>query len=59
MLSLVLTFAGNAQFWPPAPQDMVACALCGLHLPRPDAVSGNDGRLYCSQEHRQSAAGGP
>ena len=47
---------------PPAvapPQDMVSCDLCGLHLPRPDAVSGSGGTLYCCQEHRQSAAGGP
>lgn len=47
---------------PPAvapPQDMVSCALCGVHLPRPEAVSGHDGTLYCSHDHRQSAAGGP
>jgi len=47
---------------PPAvapPLDMVSCGLCGLHLPRPDAVSGAGGTFYCCQEHRQSAAGGP
>lgn len=39
------------------PQDMVRCAACALHLPRPDAVSGADGQLYCSQEHRLRAGG--
>jgi uncharacterized protein len=37
---------------PPLPQEMVSCAVCGLHLPRSDAVAGTDGRLYCSPEHR-------
>ncbi|MBC5763219.1 PP0621 family protein [Ramlibacter albus] len=38
---------------PPAPpQDMVSCTVCAVHLPRGDAVTGGDGRLYCSQEHR-------
>ena len=37
------------------PQDMVACAHCGLHLPRSDAlVLGNASRpaCYCTAEHR-------
>lgn len=39
---------------PPAlPQDMVRCPVCSLHLPRPDAVPGASGRLYCSAEHRR------
>jgi uncharacterized protein len=42
---------------PGAPQDMVSCAQCGLHLPQPDAVRGGDGRFYCSQEHRLRAGG--
>ena len=39
---------------PPAgkPQEMVSCAVCSVHLPRSDAVTGGDGQLYCSQEHR-------
>jgi uncharacterized protein len=37
------------------PQEMIACAVCGLHLPRADAVTGSNGVLYCSQEHRLSA----
>ncbi len=35
-----------------APQAMVACAHCGLHLPAADAVA--DGALhYCSPAHRR------
>jgi uncharacterized protein len=32
----------------------VACAHCGIHLPRAEAVSGQKG-LYCSTEHRSAA----
>ncbi len=41
---------------PPAPpQDMVACAHCGVHVPRTDALSlGN--RHYCCAEHQQRDA---
>ena len=41
-----------------APQDMVRCAHCGLHLPRSEAVPGGEEtalQLYCSAEHRASA----
>lgn len=41
---------------PPPPvevADMVACAHCGLHVPRGEAVAAN-GRLYCSDAHRQA-----
>ena len=34
------------------PQDMVRCPVCSVHLPRPDAVPGASGRLYCSADHR-------
>jgi uncharacterized protein len=40
---------------PANPQDMVRCPICGVHLPRPDAVAGTNGLLYCSQEHRLKA----
>ena len=40
---------------PGTPQEMVSCPVCGLHLPRPDAVRGADGLFYCSQEHRLAA----
>ncbi|CAN7641003.1 PP0621 family protein [Variovorax sp. LjRoot84] len=39
-----------------APQAMVRCAHCGLHLPAADAISGPDGAVYCSAAHRQAAA---
>jgi uncharacterized protein len=39
----------------PAPQDMVRCPVCAVHLPRTDALAGPDGRLYCCQEHRLRA----
>jgi len=42
---------------PGAPQAMVGCAVCGLHLPQPEAVRGGDGRFYCCEEHRQRAGG--
>ncbi len=37
------------------PQDMVACAHCGLHLPRSDALAQGtaaQARYYCSAQHR-------
>ena len=35
--------------------EMVACAVCSLHLPRAEAVVAK-GVVYCSQEHQQQAA---
>jgi uncharacterized protein len=40
---------------PAKPQEMVSCPVCGLHLPQPEAVAGNNGLYYCSHEHRQRA----
>jgi uncharacterized protein len=34
------------------PQEIVACAHCGLHLPRAEALEGPGGALYCSEAHR-------
>lgn len=39
---------------PALAQDMVRCPVCSVHLPRPDALPGASGRLYCSPEHRAS-----
>jgi uncharacterized protein len=39
-----------------APQAMVRCAHCGLHLPATDAIAGPDGAVYCSTAHRQAGA---
>jgi uncharacterized protein len=38
-----------------APQQMVQCARCGLHLPVSEALSSNKatGVYYCSAEHRR------
>jgi uncharacterized protein len=35
-----------------APQAMIACAHCGVHLPRGDALPGADDRWFCSEAHR-------
>ena len=43
---------GNAQ--PPAPQapqPIVACSYCGLHLPRDEALPGRGG-VFCGDAHR-------
>ncbi len=40
---------------PPAPQDMVQCQTCAVHLPRGDALAGPDGALYCCAEHQPRA----
>lgn len=37
-----------------APQDMVACTHCGMHLPHDEAVTGTRGQ-YCSTTHRNAA----
>jgi uncharacterized protein len=37
----------------PAPQDMVACSHCGLHLPRAEAIASGQG-VYCSDAHRRA-----
>lgn len=39
---------------PAAPQDMVTCAHCGIHLPHDEAVAGAHGQ-YCSPAHRSAA----
>lgn len=43
---------------PPAPPllEIVACPVCGLHLPANDAVAGQRAR-YCSADHRHQAEG--
>jgi uncharacterized protein len=37
--------------------EVVACAVCAVHLPRADALPGGQG-FYCSDAHRQQAEGG-
>lgn len=38
------------------PAEMVACSVCGVHLPRSDALIGPSG-IYCSEAHRRQARG--
>ena len=42
---------------PSAPEDMVRCAHCGLHLPVHEAVASSSAQ-YCSVEHRRLAEPG-
>ncbi|MDD2546485.1 MAG: PP0621 family protein [Burkholderiaceae bacterium] len=35
-----------------SPQDMVACAHCGLHIPRTEAL-GTDQKPYCCADHQR------
>lgn len=45
---------------PPQPQQMVACAHCGVHLPSSEALLGppsTEGpRYFCSADHRHAGA---
>ncbi|MCF8206479.1 MAG: hypothetical protein K9J82_15455 [Methylotenera sp.] len=38
---------------PRAPQNMVSCAECGMHLPVDEALPGKGG-VFCSSAHRAS-----
>ena len=45
---------GNNSAAPPAPQapqPIVACSYCGLHLPRDEALPGRGG-VFCGDAHR-------
>jgi uncharacterized protein len=37
---------------PPKGESMVACAHCGINVPRSEALEGA-GRFFCSEEHRR------
>jgi len=41
---------------PPPVEKMVACAHCGVNLPRSEALE-SAGRFYCSEEHRRIGPG--
>lgn len=48
---------GDAPAPPPPPKQdaaapMVACAHCGVHLPRDDALLDAGGRSFCGEAHR-------
>jgi uncharacterized protein len=36
---------------PSSPQQMIACAHCGVHLPRDEALPGRGG-VFCGDAHR-------
>ena len=39
------------------PEDMVRCAVCGVHLPRSESFTSR-GQFYCTDEHRRTGAHG-
>ena len=39
----------------PSAQDMVRCHVCQLHLPQTEALTDDQGRRYCCEDHRRSA----
>jgi uncharacterized protein len=39
------------------PEDMVRCAVCGVHLPRSESFTSR-GKFYCTDEHRQTGTRG-
>ena len=43
--------SGGKPAAPPAPQPMLRCALCGMHLPRDEALPGRGG-VFCDDAHR-------
>lgn len=40
---------------PREPEDMVACAVCGVHLPRSESLLIH-GAYYCCKDHSDKAA---
>jgi uncharacterized protein len=48
-----VTRRGSAEVEPAAPQAMVSCATCGLHVPRGEALLLGD-RYFCCEEHRRN-----
>ncbi|MFH1989591.1 MAG: PP0621 family protein [Pseudomonadota bacterium] len=39
----------------PAPEKMVTCVHCGVHLPESEGIVDGD-RVYCSEAHRLAAS---
>ena len=48
--------SSKSQKAPPIQGDLVACARCGMHLPRNEARE-SGGRLFCGEEHARLGAG--
>ena len=36
-------------------ESVTQCAWCGVHVPQASALSLPDGRIYCSEAHREAA----
>lgn len=56
VIVLVMKLAAKKRVPPPDKgpkevEDMVRCRVCGVNLPRSEAIL-SQGRFYCSQEHR-------
>lgn len=49
---------GRAERGTKTPPEMVRCAHCGVHLPRPDALAA-EALHYCSAEHRDAGPARP
>ena len=45
--------AGTRKAADDAPQPMLSCAHCGLHLPRDEALPGRGG-MFCGAPHREA-----
>lgn len=41
---------------PAAPESMIQCAYCGVHLPQSESLPAG-GRRYCCEEHRRLGQG--
>ena len=52
------TAAPKSPAAPGNPQDMISCPVCAVHFPRSEGLTGGDGLLYCSQEHRLRGGSG-
>ena len=57
VIILIMKAVGRKRVPPPEEhpkevEDMVRCRVCGVNLPRSEAILSH-GRFYCSQEHRK------
>lgn len=48
--------SGQRPSEPKGPEDMVRCHVCGINLPRSEAIMSR-GRIYCCDEHRRQDQG--
>ena len=47
--------SGDQPATPAGIETVTQCAWCGVHVPSGDAVTLADGRIYCSEAHREAA----